>query len=498
MGADGREVELKFHVDAAQGPEIIARLEAGAASPVRILTSIYYDTAGRALRRAGFVLRIRREGRRWIQTLKSRANIAGALGRGEWEAIVPKGFPEFEPIRLTPAGSALRRGAGLKALFKIVVRRRSVMVERSGSAVEVSFDVGEAVAGPRGETFCELELELKSGSAQALFALAERLSEAFVLTLSFTAKADRGFALLSGRGARAAHFEAPQLGPNRTTGEAFRAQASAALAQIATNAQHLRAHPSTEGVHQLRVGTRRLRGALATFEPVVADDEAKVIKAELKWLTGELDRARNLDVFLAGAFSRARKDDRAGTAALGRRLRAEGAAAYERAKAAAASGRLRILTLGALKWIHLGAWTSAGAPGAALRDEPAADFAARTLKRERARIARKGEDLATLSRHARHKVRIRAKTLRYATEGFAPLFGEHAGRCEAFIEALEDLQDHLGDLNDIVGGERLIDALAAAPLAADLKAAGEAREADLIERAQAAIDALAQAKPFWR
>jgi inorganic triphosphatase YgiF len=497
MGADGREVELKFHVDAAQGREILAQLGSAARPPVRTLTSIYYDTAGRALRRAGFVLRIRRQGRRWIQTLKSRANIAGALGRGEWEAIVPKGFPELEPIRLTPAGSVLGRGRP-RALFKIVVRRRSVMVEGTGGAVEVSFDVGEAIAGPRGEAFCELELELKSGSAQALFALAERLSEAFVLTLSFTAKADRGFALLSGRGARAAHFEAPQLGPNRTTGEAFRAQASAALAQIATNAQHLRAHPSTEGVHQLRVGTRRLRGALATFAPVVADDEAKVIKAELKWLTGELDRARNLDVFLAGAFRHAKKDGRAGTAALGRRLRAERAAAYERAKAAAASGRLRILTLGALKWIHLGAWTSAGAPGAALRDEPAADFAARTLKRERARIARKGEDLATLSRHARHKVRIRAKTLRYAAEGFAPLFGEHAGRCEAFIEALEDLQDHLGDLNDIVGGERLIDALAAAPLAADLKAAGEAREADLIERAQAAIDALAQAKPFWR
>jgi CHAD domain-containing protein len=94
-------------------------------------------------------------------------------------------------------------------------------------------------------------------------------------------------------------------------------------------------------------------------------------------------------------------------------------------------------------------------------------------------------------------VRIRAKTLRYAAEGFAPLFGDHGGRCEAFIEALEDLQDHLGDLNDIVGGEGLIDELAAPPLAGVLKAAGEAREADLLERAQGALDALAEVKPFW-
>ena len=71
----------------------------------------------------------------------------------------------------------------------------------------------------------------------------------------------------------------------------------------------------------MRLHRVRLRGALATFKPVVADDEVAVIKAELKWLTGELDRARNLDVFLAGAYRQAKQDDGAGTTALGRRLR---------------------------------------------------------------------------------------------------------------------------------------------------------------------------------
>jgi len=496
MRGDGREVELKFQVDPAQGREILARLGGGAAPAARALTSIYYDTAGRALRRAGFVLRLRREGRLWIQTLKSRANAAGALGRGEWESVAAKGSPETGPIRLTPAGTALRPGATLKALFKIVVQRRSVMAERSGAAVEVSFDVGEAIAGGRAESFNELELELKSGSAQGLFALADQLSEGFVLTPSFTTKADRGFALLRGRGARATHFEAPNLGPNKSTGETFRAQATAALAQIAANAEHLRAHPGAEAIHQLRVGTRRLRGALSTFKSVVADDEALVVRAELKWLTGEMDRARNLDVFLTGAYREAKKGG-APVSALGRRLRAERAAAYDRARAAAASGRLRVFTLGALKWIHIGAWTSPSAPRAALRDEPAADFAARKLRRERARIARKGADLAALGRHARHKVRIRAKILRYAAEGFARLFDDESERSEAFIEALKGLQEHLGELNDIVGGERLIAELAGPPLAGNLKAAGEAREADLLERAQAALDALAKAKPFW-
>jgi CHAD domain-containing protein len=62
-----------------------------------------------------------------------------------------------------------------------------------------------------------------------------------------------------------------------------------------------------------------------------------------------------------------------------------------------------------------------------------------------------GARLAQLDPERRHKMRLQAKKLRYASEFFAGVFqGKKAARRrEAFVAGLEKLQDALGDLNDI-------------------------------------------------
>src|SRR5215510_12664662 len=53
-----------------------------------------------------------------------------------------------------------------------------------------------------------------------------------------------------------------------------------------------------EGVHQMRVGLRRLRAAMSLFADILQDPQTAALKEELKWLTGELGPARELEVLV--------------------------------------------------------------------------------------------------------------------------------------------------------------------------------------------------------
>ena len=48
----------------------------------------------------------------------------------------------------------------------------------------------------------------------------------------------------------------------------------------------------------MRVGLRRLRAAMSLFADCLRDPQTAAIKAELKWLAGELAPARELDVLM--------------------------------------------------------------------------------------------------------------------------------------------------------------------------------------------------------
>ena len=73
------------------------------------------------------------------------------------------------------------------------------------------------------------------------------------------------------------------------------------------------------------------------------------------------------------------------------------------------------------------------------------------LSKLRKRIKRKGADIRHLCVMQRHKLRIRAKRLRYATEFFAGTFPREASakRRQESLAALKDVQDALGGLNDL-------------------------------------------------
>ncbi len=491
MAGEPREVELKFRLEAARGSEALAWLAQGRPQSTEALKAIYFDTPACELGRAGLSLRVREEGGHWVQTVKSDAAAEGRLGRGEWASPAAGPRPDLAAARRTPAREILSPGTRLAALFTVAVERRAVEIRTPDSLIEAAFDCGTVHSGRRCAPVDVLELELKDGSPGALFALAIRLAEAFAADISVVAKADRGYALARGGPVRPRHFKTPTLTDRMTAGEAFRAMARAALEQILWNAELLREAPTSEAIHQTRVGLRRLRATLKTFKSVVTDARVGHIRAALKAFSAELDPARNLDVFIEGAWGR----DPHGQGTEDEAPRAAQAAAYERAHRAAVSPEARRALLDTMVWIEIGPWTRKGAKGARRRDRPIVDFAAAWLGKGRSRLVEAGAHLGRLAPPERHKVRIQAKGLRYAADVLDQLFRDHPKRAHKFLKALETLLDDLGDLNDIATARVLAPGFSHAPEVLEREAA---RERTLLVAAEQAFTGFKDAKPYWK
>src|ERR1700761_313810 len=87
--------------------------------------------------------------------------------------------------------------------------------------------------------------------------------------------------------------------------EAFRITLSDCLAQMTANAATLRAGRSVEGLHQLRVGFRRLEVALGAFGKEFEREWLEELRSRAKILSSRLAPARDLDVFVGERLDRA-------------------------------------------------------------------------------------------------------------------------------------------------------------------------------------------------
>ena len=490
MNAEPREVELKFRLNPAFGPEVLAWLAQGRPQSTHTLRAIYFDTPERKLGRAGFALRVREENGRWEQTLKSRVAPDGKLGRGEWTCPRYGPTPDLKAARRTPARRVLDADADLRAAFTVTVDRRTVEIRTPDSFVEAALDSGLVQVGSRCARLDELELELKLGTPTALFGLASRLVEEFPADLSVVTKSGEEAAWWMVARCSLRHFEAPTLTGRMTAGEAFKVIARAALDQVLWNSELVREAPSSEAIHQARVGLRRLRTTLKTFKPVVEDGTWSAIRDGLKAFSAELDPARNLDVFIDGAWGRDAVERGSEDAA----PRAAQAAAYERARRAAGSPATRRVLLETLIWIEIGPWTQTGAKGARRRDRPITAFAAGSLEKARARMLADGARLSRLDPPSRHRIRIQAKALRYAADVFDQLFGDHPKRAKRFLKVLGTLLGDLGDLNDIATARVLAPGFSRAP---EVLAREALRERERLAAAKNAFAAFRKAKPYW-
>ena len=517
--SDPREIEIKLDIDRADVADLRTRVlpNIGTTGATERLVSVYYDTPDLALRGHGMTLRVRVTGAGRVQTVKAAPEAgAGLFDRLEWETAIEGDSPDFDALADTPAARVLAKAKGpLGPLFETVVDRTVWQVETADESIELALDEGEVSGRGQRQPISEVELELKRGQPGALFDVLRELNEVASLRLAVSSKSERGFALIEGKTAKPAKAVRVALEPGMTTAAAFQAVMHACIRQFRLNEPLLLQARLPEALHQARVAMRRLRSALSLFKPVIADDGLESLKERLRAVSRDLGEARNLDVYLsASARPEAQENGSApGVLAFVAELEARRRAAYDRLIARLQSGDFCRLMLELFIWIEAGPWLAPADPlRRADREQRVEVFAAALLDERRRKVKRKGRHLDTLAPEARHRVRIQAKKLRYAADFFGSLAvrPKDKRRHAAFIEAMADLQQHLGDLNDIETGHELALSFAGegasvvapvpdAAFAAGHVSGGQDARADRLVRAavEAHGDVIA-AKPFWR
>ncbi len=283
-------------------------------------------------------------------------------------------------------------------------------------------------AGKRECPVSELELELIRGDPAEVIALARRIAEHVPLRLGVMSKAERGFALADGKLGKAVKAERVPVLPGMTVAEGFAAIIGACLRHYLRNEPVVIEKRLPTALHQARVAMRRLRSAFSLFRTAVADAEFERLRDELRWFTGSLGDARNLDVYLESKLG---PDERK---ALGERR--DGA--YDRVIAAMDSARIRSLLLDLIAWSGFGEWQ-----GHANAQRPLEHFVSGRIDRLWRKISH-ARHLKDMDDHERHRLRILIKKLRYALE-FVELLYVHASEQQTkFGKAVEDAAGSAG------------------------------------------------------
>jgi inorganic triphosphatase YgiF len=499
MSQPGAEFELKFQVPRDRYESIERALRRGS-STRRRLQARYFDTPQRALERAGIVLRLRKEGRDCVQTVKAAG--AGAFERLEHE--VPSSPAAAAPDLSLHDGSAVatllqralastgEEAAMLQAVYTTDVIRLKRTITAARTSVEVALDRGQITAAGRNQPVLEVEFELKSGQRSVLVELARSWSAKHGLWLDPQSKSAAARRLAAGNTTiPPVKATEPQVSRHAPAGQLMTALLASVLEQVLGNAREVAAEAAEgEHVHQLRVGLRRLRSLLgelrdlpefALLEPGVEDALLTTFRALGRHRDGVvLVPLLHAQITAAGAPAgiRAPVPDVPDIAA----------------EVRAASFQLALLDILGLHQRLLEGTTDAVTDEKQLRPR----IRKRLTKLHRDSLLRGAGDFARLPEPQRHRIRKRLKRLRYLSELMRSLFT--ADRVDRFIDALKALQDELGEYQDAVTGRRLWSEYAGVEPTAWFGAGWlAAREQELALRCERACRKAAKdARLFWK
>jgi CHAD domain-containing protein len=294
-----REVELKLAVHGSfVMPDLISDdlgIAAAEELPRLETRTTYYDSDDLRLARYGITLRHRtgeEGGPRW--TLKLPVPGEDLTAHDEVSFRAPAARVPDEAKNLV---TAFVRAAPLAAVASIRTRRdrwllRGVDGDELAEVVDdvVSVYEGRRVLG----RFRELEIEGRRLDRAGLQGVSMLLQEAGAMASEPIPKVVRAL------GARATgEPDVPPsiaVAPSDPAGRAVQAALAAGLYRLILHDPVTRIGSDAEGVHQMRVATRRIRSDLRTFGPIVDGEWATQLKAEVKWLGGILGAVRDLDV----------------------------------------------------------------------------------------------------------------------------------------------------------------------------------------------------------
>jgi triphosphatase len=492
-----REFELKFQVPPARRAEVLAALRHGPVAQER-LQARYFDTPQRALQHAAMVLRLRKEGRRWVQTVKC------ADGRGAFDRLehnVPTRAGAGADIALhdgTPVAPLLQAAfdatgetaADLQPVFATDIVRITRTVTTAQTEVELALDEGRLLLGQREQPVLELEFELKAGLPSALIELAQEWCARHGLWLDPQSKAMAASRLAATEPPPPVMAGAAKVARDAQGSEVIASVLGSALEQVLGNAREVAAGQATDKhVHQLRVGLRRLRSVLRELQdlpelasvPATVQDQLTMLFRQLGEHRDALVLVPELERQLAAAHAPPLARDPVGP--LPDIAAAVRDTAFQSAVLAIVAAQQRLLE-------------SPQAPATGRKALRKA--VTRRLRKLRAQSLEAGRDFAALAEPDRHRVRKRLKRLRYLGELMRSLYPGR--KVDRFVDALKDLQDTLGQYQDAAVGRRLWTEQAKSDPNAWFGAGWLAAREEQLARSceQACRAAFADATPFWK
>jgi CHAD domain-containing protein len=413
------------------------------------LVDRYVDTKDWRMGRAGYVLRVRRRAGHAEATLKDLSTATKGLRR---RLEVTQSLPALGLEALDRTGDvgwrvqAVAGSNHLNEVLEVRTRRRPFALEIHGEQIgELALDDTVIATGEerRRLRLSRVEVEVLPAWVEAMRPFVERLRRECGLQPATLSKFEAGL--------MAAGLSIPGLpdigplgvSPGSSIGElAYRVLRKETLAMLA-NVAGTRLGEDIEGLHQMRVATRRLRAGLQMFADVLPVRAGR-LRAELGWLAALLGDVRDLDIQL-GRFDDWTEempgDHREALDELADLLSRHRVSARQALLEALDSRRYERLVSGMVSLLLKGPSVRSRAcrepavivmPRLITQRHEAAGKAAR-----RAKQTQKATDF--------HRLRIRCKRLRYALE-FAS--GLYDGELGGFVRQMASLQDVLGAMQD--------------------------------------------------
>ncbi|GAA1808481.1 CYTH and CHAD domain-containing protein [Planosporangium flavigriseum] len=396
------------------------------------LDAIYYDTPGLRLAAHGVTLRRRSGGHDAGWHLKRPVRNGD---RTETQVPLDGHAGEIPPAVLDEV-RALSRGEPLAPVARVRTRRLERPLRAADGTVFALLADDVVSSETMGEQalvqqWRELEVELVDGPRRVLDAVDEVLRAAGARPARVASKLARALADRYPDGRR-------RSGNDQVLNAYLGKQRDA----IVSNDPGVR-RGDPDAVHAMRVATRRLRGTLRTFRPLLDADRAEPLREELKWLGQVLGEVRDGDV-MAVRLDRAVRAEPVElvvgpvVAHIHGRLASRTAEARVRLIEALDSPRYAAL-LNALDDV-VAAEPRVPATGKRLRR-----FARKALRRADERLDRAvgggRNDAAGDGRNDAHlhDARKAYKRARYAAEAIAPLAGKPARRLTKRLTALQDV-----------------------------------------------------------
>lgn len=463
MGAEtDREVRRRYEADATTALPTWTDLdlvESADAADEPTLTATYYDTPDLRLARAGITLR-RGTGDddAWHLDHPDRAGdrlqLSTPCGPDSEAGAVPDELAEVVQGRL--------RGHSCAPIATVRTRRTAHLLRgRDGQLLaEVRDDVVAADLHEQdGSISTHSWREWEVAGAEAPGELAGDLEDALIAAAARRASWPSPLARALGpRLPRPSDLTEPRPAADGPAAVVLLVHLRAQVAELLDRDAQVRAG-QPGAVHKMRVATRRLRSALATFGPMFTYEVAS-LGQELKWLGRGLGAARDPEVMrdrLAGLATGEpiELDSTAVAHELEDRIQRRYDEGLAHVRKLLSSPRyFRLLdALDALA--EAPPWTEKAALPAGKTLRKLAD---REWKRFDARAERAARPDSPEDRDALlHEVRKSAKRLRYACEAVTPVLGARAAR---LAEAAEGLQETLGEHQDSVASQQLLRDLA--------------------------------------